>query len=67
MEVYKRIGDLREDHDLSQEKLAEILNVSQSTYSRYENGRLDIPTEILIALSKHYKVSVDYLLGLKDD
>ena len=67
MEVYKRIGDLREDHDLSQEKLAEILNVSQSTYSRYENGRLDIPTEILIALSKYYKVSVDYLLGLKDD
>ena len=43
-----------------------MLNISQSTYSRYENGNLDIPTEILISLSKYYNVSVDYILGLKD-
>jgi len=67
MEVYKRIGDLRVDHDISQTELARILNVSQSTYSRYESGRLDIPTEILIALAKYYEVTVDYLLGLSDE
>lgn len=67
MELYERIRNLREDNDLSQDKLAEFLKVSQPTYSRYESGRLDIPTEILIALSKYYQVSVDYLLGLKEE
>jgi len=66
MKMYQRIKDLREDHDLSQTEVAKKLNVSQSTYSRYENGRLDIPSEILIVLSKLYNVSVDYLLGLKN-
>ena len=66
MEMYERIRNLREDHDLSQDKMAEYLNVSQPTYCRYESGKLDIPTEVLIALSKYYQVSVDYLLGLKD-
>lgn len=66
MQMYKRIRDLREDHDYSQEQLAKILNVSQSTYSRYESGYLDVPSEILIALAKHYKVTVDYILGLQD-
>jgi len=67
MSVYRRIKDLREDHDLSQKALADILKVSQPTYSRYESGYLDVPTEVLIALSRYYKVSVDYILGLKDD
>lgn len=65
--MYKRIRDLREDKDLSQFQLAGILNISQSTYSRYESGYLDVPSEVLIALSKFYGVSVDYILGLKDD
>ena len=64
--MYKRIRDLREDKDLSQTQLAEILNISQSTYSRYESGYLDVPSEVLISLSKFYNVSVDYILGLKD-
>ncbi|MBE6881871.1 MAG: helix-turn-helix transcriptional regulator [Oscillospiraceae bacterium] len=64
--MYKRIRDLREDHDLNQNQLAEILNISQSTYSRYESGFLDVPSEILIALSKLYKVSVDYILGISE-
>lgn len=64
--MYQRIKDLRENHDMSQSEVAKLLNVSQPTYSRYENGRLDVPSEILIALSKLYKVSVDYLLGLKN-
>ena len=66
MIMYKRIRDLREDKDLSQKKLAEILNISQSTYSRYESGYLDVPSEVLIALSSFYGVSVDYILGLTD-
>lgn len=65
--MYQRIRDLREDMDLNQTQLAKMLNVSQSTYSRYENGQLDIPSEVLIILSRLYNVSVDYLLGLKDE
>ena len=64
--MYKRIRDLREDKDLSQTQIANILNISQSTYSRYESGYLDVPSEVLIALSKFYNVSVDYILELKD-
>ncbi|MBQ3550579.1 MAG: helix-turn-helix transcriptional regulator [Clostridia bacterium] len=64
--MYKRIRDLREDKDLSQNDVANLLNISQATYSRYESGYLDIPSEVLIALSKFYNVSVDYILGLTD-
>lgn len=67
MNMYKRIRDLREDKDLSQDAVAKILSVSQSTYSRYESGYLDIPSEILIKLSEFYKVSTDYILGLSDE
>lgn len=64
--MYKRIRDLREDKDLSQSQIASILNISQSTYSRYESGYLDVPSEVLISLSRFYNVSVDYILGIKD-
>lgn len=64
--MYERIRNLREDKDLNQTQVAKILNISQATYSRYESGRLDIPSEILIALAKFHNVSVDYILGLKD-
>lgn len=64
--VYRRVRDLREDHDLKQKDLAEFLNCSQQVYSNYELGQRDIPTEILIRLSEFYHVSVDYLLGLTD-
>ena len=62
--MYQRIRDLREDRDLKQRQLAEFLNCSQQVYSNYELGQRDIPTDILIKLSKFYNVSVDYLLGL---
>lgn len=65
--MYKRIRELREDNDLLQKNLAEYLNCSQVSYSRYELGTRDIPTEVLIALSKFYNVSTDYILGLKDE
>ncbi len=62
--MYRRIRDLREDHDLKQRELAEILHCSQQVYSNYELGQRDIPTEVLIRLSAFYNVSVDYILGL---
>ena len=62
--MYQRIRDLREDHDLKQRELAAYLNCSQRVYSNYELGQRDIPTEVLIKLSRFYNVSVDYLLGL---
>lgn len=64
VKLYQRIRDLREDRDLKQRQVAEYLNCSQQVYSNYELGQRDLPTEILIQLSKFYNVSVDYLLGL---
>ena len=65
--MYKRIRDLREDRDLLQKQLAEYLHCSQVAYSRYELGKRDIPTQILIELARYYNTSVDYLLGLTDE
>lgn len=66
MMMYRRIRDLREDSDLTQKQMADILHCSQQVYSNYELGQRDIPTEVLIGLSRHYSVSVDYILGLTD-
>ena len=64
--MYRRIRDLREDRDLKQRQLAEILNCSQQVYSNYELGQRDIPTDILIHLSKFHGVSTDYILEISD-
>lgn len=64
--MYRRIRDLREDHDLLQKNLADLLSCSQVCYSNYEMGKRDIPTEVLIQLAEYYQTSVDYLLGLTD-
>lgn len=66
MSMYRRIRDLREDHDLTQTDLAKILNCSQRSYSYYESGGHDIPTQTLIALADYYDVSVDYIFGRTD-
>lgn len=65
--MYARIRELREAHGLRQIQLAQILDCSQQVYSNYELGQRDIPTAILIHLSKYYGVSVDYILGLTDN
>ena len=67
MKVYKRIRDLREDKDLSQTQVAKEINVSQRTYSYYENGERTIPPEILVALAKFHNVTVDYILEITDN
>ena len=62
--MYERIRNLREDKDLRQKDMAEVLNCTQVCYSRYELGTRDIPTEVLIKLAKFHQTSIDYLLGL---
>ena len=61
--MYENIRNLREDKDLKQQQIADYLNITQATYSRYESGDLDIPSAVLIKLSKYHDVSIDYLLG----
>ena len=65
--MYNRIRELREDHDLMQKQVAQILNMSQTGYNQYEIGRNDLPTRVLIELANYYHTSVDYLLGLTDE
>jgi len=65
--MYRRIRDLREDKDMTQNDVAKYLNCSQRTYSGYEIGNRSIPIQTLIALAKLHKTSVDYLLGLTNN
>lgn len=65
--MYRRIKDLREDHDLYQKDLAQYLQCTQVCYSNYEIGKRDIPTEVLLRLADFYGTSVDYLLGRTDE
>jgi len=58
-----RLRDLREDRDMKQKELAQLLQVHQTTYSDYELGKLNIPVETLHMLADFYEVSIDYLLG----
>jgi len=61
--LYPRIRDLREDKDLNQTQMAKILGMSQTGYSKYETGRADVPTTILIKLADFHNTTVDYILG----
>lgn len=60
----KRIRDLREDRDLTQQQIAEYLGTSQTMYARYERGANEMPIRHLIALCKFYDVSADYILDI---
>lgn len=62
----RRIRDLREDHDLTQQDVADILGTSQTMYARYERGANEMPIRHLLALCKLYHVSADYILGLTE-
>jgi transcriptional regulator with XRE-family HTH domain len=62
----KRLKDLREDNDLTQKQLSEILNITRPQYSLYETGKRDIPVDLLRILSKYYKTSIDYIVGDTD-
>lgn len=64
---YPRLRDLREDHDMTQQQVADYLNMKQPQYNRYERGLRDIPTDVLILLARLYHTSTDYLLGLTNN
>ncbi len=67
MQTYtQRIKSLREDNDLKQSDVAAFLKTTQQVYSRYENGTNEIPVHHIIALSRFYNVSCDYILGETD-
>ena len=61
--VFKNIRNLREDNDKTQQEVADYLNVKQTTYSKYELGKINIPVDVFIKLADYYGVSVDYLVG----
>ena len=63
----KRLRDLREDHDKTQQEIADILGTSQTMYARYERGANELPLRHLYKLCKFYHVSADYILGLNDE
>ncbi len=64
---YPRLKDLREDRDLSQAEVSEMLGMKQPQYSRYERGLRDIPTDVLIRLAYFYATSTDYILGITNN
>ncbi|WP_288312296.1 helix-turn-helix domain-containing protein [uncultured Eubacterium sp.] len=64
---YQRIRDIREDKDLTQQSIADFLNLYLNQYRRYENGETTIPVNILKKLSKFYKVSMDYLTEIEEE
>lgn len=61
--IFPNIRNLREDKDKTQIQLAEYLHIKQTTYSKYELGKVNIPIEVFLKLADYYDVSVDYLLG----
>ena len=64
--MLQRLKDFREDKDISQKKMAEILNIAQTTYSDYELGKINIPLNTLKKLALFFDTSIDYLLELTD-
>ncbi len=67
MQYYPRLRDLREDKDLTQEQLVQILQMHKTTYTNYEQGKREPPFELIIKLAKFYQVSIDYIAGLTDN
>ena len=66
MKYNERIRDIREDHSLTQQKVADLLHVGQRTYADYESGKTRIPVDSLLILARHYNVSMDYITGASD-
>ena len=65
MYYYQRIRDVREDSDLSQQQVADLLDITRQQYQLYESGKREMPMHLFVVLAKHYNVSLDYLAGLK--
>ena len=63
---FRRIRDLREDHDLTQKQVAEMVGLNREVYRRYEEGIREMPARYIVQLAEYYDVSVDYIVGLTD-
>ena len=61
--IFENIHNLRVDNDKNQQELTDYPHVKQTTYSKYELGKINVPVEVFIRLAEYYSVSVDYLLG----
>lgn len=61
--IFANIRNLREDNDKTQQEIADYLNIKQTTYSKYELGKINIPVDVLVKLADYYDVSIDYLVG----
>lgn len=64
---YRRLRDLREDHDYTQDQLVKILEMHKTTYTNYEQGKREIPFSLAIRLAQLYNVSLDFIAGLSDE
>jgi len=62
---FRQLKELREDHDLTQYQIAELLSCHRNVYQRYESGIREIPVSHAIILAQYYNVSLDYLLEIK--
>lgn len=67
MDYICRMRNLREDHDKTQQQIADVLGTSQTMYARYERGANELPIHHLITLCNYYQVSADYMLGLSNE
>lgn len=67
MKYYERIKELREDNDMSQEKLSKLLNIGQQTLSQYESNKRKLPIDLLEKYAVIFNVSIDYIMGLTND
>ncbi|MBR3972001.1 MAG: helix-turn-helix transcriptional regulator [Ruminococcus sp.] len=67
MPYYRRLRDLREDHDLTQTQLVEKLNMHKTTYTNYEQGKRDLPLSVAIKIAKFYNVTLDYLAEIENE
>ncbi len=65
--MFQRLRDLREDRDLTQAQMADLLKIHQTTYSDYEIGKLNVPIDVFIKLASFYETSIDYLAGITDN
>ncbi len=65
--LFPRLRDYREDKDMTQKQIGEVLGIDQRIYSNYETGKRKIPVDLIIKLAKLYQTSADFLLGLTDD
>lgn len=65
--IFENIRNLREDHNKKQQELADYLNIKQTTYSKYELGKINIPIEVFIKLADYYGVTIDYIVGRNNE